>query len=68
MTGHIKTWIEDKMYGFIKSDENGKEYFFHRDDLTYPSEHMNIKKGMLVNFTDKVTPKGPRASDITLGI
>ncbi len=67
MTGQIKTWIENKMFGFIRCEEDGKEYFFHRDDLLYTEEHASIRVGQTVNFNGRITPKGPRASEITFG-
>lgn len=32
-TGTVKFFIEDKGYGFIKDDDNGKDYFVHAKGL-----------------------------------
>lgn len=62
MTGHIRSIVEDKGYGFISSD--GNDYFFHHSGCNTPYEE--LRKGDAVEFETEKSPKGLRAKDVTL--
>lgn len=68
MTGHIKTIKSDKAFGFIKSDLDSKEYFFHRTDLLDLWERLveDFEAGDKINVTFEVVAshKGPRAGEV----
>lgn len=64
MTGTIKTYLNEKNYGFIKGDDS-KDYFFHKSSI---NEHdlNKICEGALVTFDQKATPKGYNAVKISI--
>lgn len=68
MTGHVIRIKDGYNFGFIKSDNTGEEYFFHRDDF---NGHWNDMKDdvktigkVFVNFHADKTPKGLRARKV----
>ena len=70
MTGIVKSLIAAKGYGFIKSDHDAFEYFFHRDDFTGHWDDLSTdfeahKMKIPVEFdvSDKPT-RGPRAANV----
>ncbi len=68
MKGTVKKLVEDRGYGFIHG-EDGKDYFFHRDDfLGYFSDLMidvNDGKMIQVQFNSrKDSKRGPRAENV----
>ena len=65
MNGQIKSYVEEKGYGFIKGD-NGKDYFFHKDNLRKPGDEKNIYDDVFVTFDESTTPKGYRAKSIII--
>jgi cold shock CspA family protein len=70
MIGTIVRIKEDKKYGFIRSSENYKEYFFHKDDFQGDWNdlvlHYNRIGSLLkVEFEVVRNPiKGPRAQNV----
>lgn len=67
MNGQIKTINLEKKYGFITSDEDRSDYFFHKDDLADPSQYfLHIEEGIRVRFNPTKTQKGLRANDVEL--
>lgn len=65
MTGHIKYFLPQKKFGFIKGAD-GKDYFFHESSLVTPSQSSNIIEDALVEFDPDVTPKGYRARRVII--
>lgn len=60
MRGSITTYLPEKMYGFIKGDDD-KDYFFHANELI-PSDHIDkLCEGALIEFDQQATPKGYKA-------
>ena len=62
--GTIKTWIDNKGFGFINTAEaNGKDVFLHVSEV---QEHDKVflKTGSIVNFDIKNTPRGPAAYNV----
>lgn len=67
MNGQIKYIDQNKKYGFITSDENQSDYFFHKDDLADPSQYfLHLEEGARVRFNAGKTEKGFRANDVEL--
>lgn len=66
MTGYIKSFIEEKSYGFIEGDD-GRDYFFHINNVN--KNYINkISDGRLVTFEPKATKKGYAADNIEIEI
>lgn len=64
-TGTIKRVISDRGFGFI-ADEEGKEYFFHRDGLAPSVDFDRLVGGETVSFEIETNPKGPRAIQVQM--
>jgi len=60
MKGRVKTYFEEKGYGFILGEDN-KDYFFHISDVKSVEF---IKRGQIVEFTPEEGNKGGVAKDI----
>ena len=58
-TGTVKFFNESKGYGFIKSDDNGSEYFVHVSGLID-----EIREGDTVNFELQEGRKGLNAVNV----
>lgn len=65
MTGIIKTYLEEKQYGFIVGDDK-KDYFFHYSSFKDKNDLQYICENSIVSFEQKATPKGYTAINITL--
>lgn len=59
-SGTIKKVISDRGFGFITDDE-AKDYFFHRDGLDAALDFDRLVGGERVEFEIEQSPKGPRA-------
>ena len=59
-TGFVKTFHEDKGYGFIKDSVTKEEYFFH-----YTSANFQIAQSNAVSFEIESGPKGLNAVRIS---
>lgn len=68
MRGVVKRVVQDKGYGFIRSDVSGVEYFFHNSgfvgDWARLEEDVNIGEKVIVDFNDIANNKGPRAENV----
>jgi cold shock protein len=64
-TGTIKKLVSDRGFGFI-SAEDGKEYFFHRNELESSSDFDRLAGGEKVEFEIGQSPKGPQAQRVRL--
>lgn len=68
MEGKIIRIVEDKGFGFIRSEETGLEYFFHRSGFNGDFEGLmkKVRRGEVsVRFDQVQNPKGPRAENIS---
>ncbi|HJE02781.1 MAG TPA: cold shock domain-containing protein [Aliarcobacter thereius] len=65
MRGNIKTYLQEKKYGFIKGDDN-KDYFFHISSLKDKNKEDSLCEGLYLEFEQKATPKGYNAINITI--
>ena len=59
-TGTIKRVISERGFGFI-GGEDGKEYFFHRNEVSGSMDFDRLAGGEAVTFEIEANPKGPRA-------
>lgn len=64
LEGTVARVIYDKGFGFILFE--GKEYFFHANELENCSSIEQVKRGMKARFTAEDAPKGPRATSVTI--
>ena len=64
-TGTIKKLVSDRGFGFITA-EDGKEYFFHRNELESSSDFDRLSGGEKVEFEIGQSPKGPQAQKVRL--
>lgn len=63
--GTVKAVVEDKGYGFIKSESG--DYFFHRRSLLDPNHWNSIDIDHSCAFSpDPTSTKGPRANDVQI--
>ena len=58
--GTIKRVISERGFGFI-GGEDGKEYFFHRNELASSMDFDRLVGGESVSFEVEQSPKGARA-------
>jgi CspA family cold shock protein len=64
-TGTIKKLVSDRGFGFISASD-GKEYFFHRNELGTSSDFDRLIGGERVEFEPEAGPKGPQATKVRL--
>jgi cold shock CspA family protein/uncharacterized protein YbjQ (UPF0145 family) len=68
MTGTVKTFLQEKNYGFIYGDD-GKDYFFRTNWLKDQTEVKKIAEECRVEFDPQATPRGYRANRVcTVGV
>lgn len=63
--GTVKKLVSDRGFGFI-SAEDGKEYFFHRNELENSNDFDRLVGGEKVDFEIGQSPKGPQAQKVRL--
>ena len=63
-SGTIKKVVSDRGFGFIAA-EDGKEYFFHRNELDSSLDFDRLNGGERVSFDVQQSPKGPRATRVS---
>ncbi|CAN5459541.1 cold-shock protein [soil metagenome] len=64
-TGTIKKLVSERGFGFI-SAEDGKEYFFHRNELDSSADFDRLIGGERVEFEIGSSQKGPQATRVKL--
>ncbi len=64
MQGTIKKIIGHKGYGFIETNENDEDIFFHR--TTVKGSFDDLKEGDAVEFSIEQSFKGPQATGVSL--
>ena len=63
-TGTVKKVVAERGFGFIASDDDGKEYFFHRSAVAPTLTFESLEGGEKVQFEIEQDPKGPRARNV----
>ncbi|MBE6424318.1 cold-shock protein [Succinivibrio dextrinosolvens] len=61
--GIVKSFVEDKGYGFIQAEH--KSVFFHLNDV-FNDDKDKIKIGQAVKFDEIPSPKGNKAVDVSI--
>jgi len=64
-TGTVKWFNDDKGYGFITPDDNGKDLFVHHSNIQM-SGFKTIKDGQRVQYEAAQGKKGPEATNVTV--
>lgn len=57
--GTIVRFLDEKGFGFIKSDDSDQEIFFHHSEF-----EGEPREGMAVEFDSQASDRGPRATNV----
>ena len=66
MQGTIKKVISNKGYGFIDTDNQEGDLFFHKSNLGDNLDFSNLQEGTSVEFEISEGRRGPEATDIKI--
>lgn len=64
-TGIVKWFSNEKGYGFIGSDNGGKDLFVHHSAIQMDG-YKTLKEGQLVEFSVERGNKGPQAANVVV--
>jgi len=62
-TGTVKWFNDDKGYGFITPDDDGKELFVHHSAIQ-ATGFKSLAEGAKVSYDSEQGPKGPSATNV----
>ena len=62
-TGTVKWFSDDKGYGFITPDEDGKDLFVHHSAVA-GNGRGSLTEGARVSYDAETGPKGPQAANV----
>ena len=63
-TGTVKWFSDEKGFGFITPDENGKDLFVHHTAIN-GSGFKTLAEGTKVSYESEAGDKGPKAVNVT---
>ncbi len=64
-TGTVKWFSDEKGYGFITPDDQGKDLFVHFSAIT-GSGFRTLAEGAKVSYEPEQGPKGPNAANVQI--
>jgi cold shock protein len=64
-TGTVKWFSDDKGYGFITPDDQGKDLFVHHSAIA-GNGFKTLAEGAKVSYETQQGPKGPSAANVEL--
>ncbi|HIX80483.1 MULTISPECIES: cold-shock protein [unclassified Thomasclavelia] len=64
-TGKVKWFNQEKGYGFITDDEDGKDVFVHYTAINAEG-FRTLEEGQIVEFTINQSDRGPQAQNVTV--
>jgi CspA family cold shock protein len=64
-TGTVKTFNNEKGYGFIKPDGGGKDVFVHHSDI-FMEGYKELKEGQRVSYVPTQGKKGEQATSVQI--
>jgi CspA family cold shock protein len=59
------TKLTDRGFGFIRSEQDSRDIFFHVSALQGDANFETLYEGQRVSFTESQGDKGPRAENVT---
>jgi CspA family cold shock protein len=62
-TGTVKWFSDEKGYGFITPDDQGKDLFVHHSAIS-GSGFKSLAEGAKVSYEAEQGPKGPNAANV----
>ena len=62
-TGKVKWFNQEKGYGFITDDEDGKDVFVHYTAINAEG-FRTLEEGQIVEFTINQSDRGPQAQNV----
>jgi CspA family cold shock protein len=62
-TGTVKWFSDEKGYGFIKPDDEGKDLFVHHTAIA-GGGFKSLAEGAKVEYEEEQGPKGPNAVNV----
>jgi CspA family cold shock protein len=63
-TGTVKWFNDEKGFGFIASDDGGRDLFVHHSNINSDG-YRSLAEGVKVSFEEEEGPKGPKAVNVT---